>query len=199
MLRDLGCDCPQVKSFFTVVKRMFKLPDGRDSVGSFQDVSMRWLVALPLVLLAAPVFAADPPEVRWPDGTKMTFANLNKYYEQERKTPLKQFQVWMASESFQPLERPSPKKVSGATRLAFLELVILLGSSKDDWWQGLDKDGKPTAKYCLLAKPSSDPDLPTIIGWIPQSLVLTRHVCLEDPESTIKVKAIVVDSLAYLK
>lgn len=155
---------------------------------------MRSLAVPPLVLLLASIAPAAAPDVRWPSGERLTYVDLSERYQKDGKQ-LKAFPVWVASEGFQPLQKPSPQSApSGAAPLPFLTQVLLLGSTKDDFHQG-----EGGVNFYLIAAPGESGRNPSPLGWVPKVRVLTRNVCLTDERSEIRIKAMVVNSLTYLK
>ncbi len=153
---------------------------------------MRWTMAVSCLLLAEAASAAF--DVRWPDGERMTVAEVARRYENRTGRTIPQKRVWVVSDRFEPLRQPArpgnDNPPSGAPALPFLTQVNMVG----DFVQTGDGNFVLISDKQILKFPDA-----TLLGWVPLARVLTRTVCLGDDRTDIKIKSMVVNSLAYLK
>lgn len=149
--------------------------------------TMRWLSALPILLLVLGVsHAADPanPDVYMPDGTTRVV------FDPEGKNQVpkgKNHDVRVAYEGYLPLRQPGGDKESGAAKLKFLQRVQTIGEFQQPVVAGRGNF------YAIASYPGNVP-----LGWVPDYAVIFGNECLNDPQSGIQIKAMVVNSLSHL-
>jgi nucleotide-binding universal stress UspA family protein len=144
---------------------------------------------------------AQTVQVEYEDATPATPQEIARRVEASTKHAVKGCAGWVVSENFRPLRRPAgstgaggttanPSEESGGAAFEFLERVTVLDA--------VQSAKSAEGVFHLVARGQWGTAGLKILGWVPDSRLLTKPDCLSDPASGVQLKGLVVNSRRYV-